>query len=194
MKKVVLTGGIGSGKSTVAKIFESFGVPVFYADQVAKAQYFEPNVILKLSQEVTAPIIIEGKVDLSYLKSHLFTNPILKKQVEAVIHPAVADQYQLFCDRNQSASYTINEMALVFENNRQEDFDYIISVIADEEMRIERVIRRDQMSRQEILDRIALQTSDHIRLSQSSFIIYNNNLTELYGQIEKIHKFLQFSQ
>ncbi|MFY7667033.1 dephospho-CoA kinase [Flavobacterium sp.] len=194
MKKVVLTGGIGSGKSTVAKIFESFGVPVFYADQVAKAQYFEPNVILKLSQEVTAPIIIEGKVDLSYLKSHLFTNPILKKQVEAVIHPAVADQYRLFCDRNQSASYTINEMALVFENNRQEDFDYIISVIADEEMRIERVIRRDQMSRQEILDRIALQTSDHIRLSQSSFIIYNNNLTELYGQIEKIHKFLQFSQ
>lgn len=194
MKKVVLTGGIGSGKSTVAKIFESYGVPVFYADQVAKAQYFDPNIILKLSQEVTAPIIIEGKVDLSYLKNHFFTNPTLKKQVESVIHPAVSNEFRLFCETHNAAPYVINEMALAFENNRQSDFDYIISVIANQETRIERVIRRDQMSRQEILDRIALQTSDNIRLSQSSFIIYNNNLTELYGQIEKIHKFLQFSQ
>lgn len=194
MKKVVLTGGIGSGKSTVAKIFESFGVPVFYADQVAKAQYFDPDIILKLSQEVTAPIIIDGKVDLSYLKKHLFTDPNLKKQVESVIHPAVSNEFRLFCERNNTASYVINEMALVFENHRQSDFDYIISVIADHETRIERVIQRDQLSRQAILDRMALQTSDATRLSQSSFIIYNNNLTELYGQIEKIHKFLQFSQ
>ncbi len=194
MKKVVLTGGIGSGKSTVAKVFEQFGVPVFYADTVAKELYNDPAVIENLASTVQFPIIKNGQVDITYLKSNLFKDANLKKQVESVIHPAVNKAYQDFCATYQSRVYTINEMALLFEKGREADFDYIISVIADEETRINRVCKRDSITRDAVLERIKLQTADDIRLSKSSFIIYNNNFTELYGQIEKIHNFLQFSQ
>ncbi len=194
MKKVVLTGGIGSGKSTAAKVFEQFGVPVFYADAIAKELYNDPEVIQKLATVVQAPIIKNGQVDINYLKSHLFKDTNLKHQVESVIHPAVNKAYQDFCAYYQSKVYTINEMALLFEKKRDNDFDYIISVIADEETRINRVCQRDNITREAVLERIKTQTTDQIRLSKSSFIIYNNNFTELYGQIEKIHNFLQFSQ
>lgn len=194
MKKVVLTGGIGSGKSTVAKVFEQFGVPVFYADTIAKELYNDPAVIENLASTVQAPIIKNGQVDINYLKSHLFKDASLKQQVESVIHPAVNKAYQGFCATYQTRVYTINEMALLFEKGREADFDFIISVIANEETRINRVCKRDGITRDAVLERIKLQTTDATRLSKSSFIIYNNNFTELYGQIEKIHKFLQFSQ
>jgi len=189
MLKVALTGNIGSGKSTVAKVFEILGVPVFNADNEARKLYSRQDVIDKLTKIFTDKILNNtGEVDTKVLASIIFSNEGSLKTVNGIIHPMVLQEFNNWLDKHKDAPYVIHEAAVIFENNLQDNFDRIIVVSADEELRIDRVINRDGSTREKVVERVNNQLSDQYKCKHSDYVIYNNESDFLIPQVLKIHK------
>ena len=186
---VGLTGGIGSGKSLVAEIFSKLGIPVYSADDRAKEVMHNPEVSSKVVEAFGENSYIEGKLNRSYLAEQVFGNKEKLEKLNSIVHPAVRLDHREW-QRNQNAPYTIREAAILFESGAYRDCDKIIAINAPEEIRIERVMKRDGATEDQVRLRMKNQWTDLERAAKSDFIIENDGEKMLMPQIIEIHKAL----
>ncbi|WP_299117907.1 dephospho-CoA kinase [uncultured Winogradskyella sp.] len=185
---VGITGGIGSGKTTISKYFEEFDIPVYHADKEAKALMNRSKIIKrKLVALFGDKAYQENKLNREFLRQQIFKDKALLEQMNSIVHPKVGAHFKRWV-KKQTAPYTLKEVAIIFENNLQAQYDYIITVVADEEERIKRVTKRDNTSRDTVKAIINNQLSDHEKIENSDFVIYNNNLEEAKLQAITIHE------
>ena len=187
MLVVGLTGGIGSGKTTVGKMFKSFGIPVYLADKEAKALMHRSKIIKrKLIALFGESAYKDGKLNRAFLASKIFNDKALLSQMNAVVHPKVASHFKRWL-KKQNAPYIIKEAAIIFENNLEHQYDYIITVIADKDSRIQRVMKRDGVTQKKVESVINNQLSDAEKIRKSDIVITNNDIKTLEKQVKDIH-------
>ncbi len=187
MLRVGLTGGIGSGKSTVARIFEELGVPVFYADQAARV-LLETDPVLreKIIFHFGADTYQNGMPDRKRIAQIVFSDPAKLALLNSFTHPATlaaADEWM----QRQTFPYTIKEAALMFESDAWKQLDAVIGVSAPEELRIRRVMQRDEVTREAVLARISKQMNEEEKMKRCDFILYNDELQPLVPQVLALH-------
>lgn len=187
MTKIIgLTGGIGSGKSTVAGYFQELGVPVYVADTEAKKIMEQSETIQEVQQIFEENVIAEGKLDRKKIAAIVFNNPEKLAQLNKIIHPKVKEDFKDWLEKHQNHSFIIKEVAILFETNSENEFDAIILVTAPEEIRIERVVNRDKVTVSEVKERIKNQLSDEEKISKSHFIIKNISKKETKKQVKEL--------
>ena len=188
MLKVGLTGGIGSGKSTVARIFEVLSIPVYYADEAAKR-------LMNEDEELKAQIVkllgdgaySGGKLDRNYIASVVFNDPVKLEKLNGLVHPAtINDANRWF--RQQTAPYAIKEAALIFESGAHDLLDFVIGVYTPAAIRIERVMQRDHLSHEEILSRMKNQLEEDTKMGLCNFVITNDEKQLVIPQVMAIHE------
>ncbi len=194
MKKVALTGNIGSGKSVVAKIFQVYGISVFNADLEARKLYSD-DVVKDKMVSLFSDVILDSKseIDTKKIASIIFNDKDAMKIVNSIIHPAVLHKYNNWCSKHASELYTIHEAAIIFEHNLQKNFDAVINVSAPADVRIKRVMDRDNVSEDLVKERIENQLSDKIKCDLAQFVIYNDGSKFLVPQVDAIHKMLIYN-
>lgn len=186
--KIGLTGNIGSGKTSVAQVFEVLGVPVFYADVESKKLFIEPEVKKELAKLFGTNIITKSKeVDKRKLASIVFTDEAKLKQLNELLHPLVYKRYLEWID-NQNASYTILEAAILFESGFNKYVHQSICVYTNKESRILRIIKRDNFEKADIEARMKNQWSDQQKNELADFLIDNNENEMIIPQVLKIHQ------
>lgn len=189
MKIVGLTGGIGSGKSTLAKWFRKKGIPVYNADDEAKLlMNNDPELIKKLTLEFGEETYKDGIYNRDYISTLVFNNKEALKKLNSIVHPAVFRHFESWLNSLDSA-FAVKEAAILFESGSWKDCDSIVSVAADEDIRIKRVMERDRLSAEQIQGRIKNQWTDSQRIEKSDFVIYNNHgLDELKLEFDRVYK------
>lgn len=192
MIRVALTGNIGSGKSTVSKIFESLKVPVFIADKEARLLYLEQDVKEEVNLVFGSTVFNEnGEANLKKLADIVFNDKSKLLKINHIIHPRTLAKYKHWLEENKTQQYTIHESAILFENNLQHHFDKIITVFAPFELRLKRVMERDEISREKIIDRIQNQMSDEEKNKLADFVIINDGIQLLIPQVIDINNKLK---
>ncbi|KAF2517980.1 dephospho-CoA kinase [Flavobacterium foetidum] len=195
MTKIIgLTGGIGSGKTTIARYFEELGVPVYIADDGAKKVMNSVSVIEKIKAEFGDSIFEDNVLNRSKLAEIVFNDKDKLAVLNSLVHPAVKEDFEIWRKQHQNYDYVIYEAAILFESGRYKDCDLIITVTAPEEIRIERVIKRDNTTKEQVLSRMKMQWNDEKRISMSNFMINNNNLKIAREEVVKILKILNIKQ
>lgn len=188
MKIVGVTGGIGSGKSTVCKVFETLGIPVFNADDEAKNIYStEPHALHLVKETFGQSVFTNDELDKVKLAKTVFANAELLQRLNGIIHPLVRKRFAEW-QTKQSAPYLIREAAILIESGAHKDCDHIILVSASEETRIQRVIKRSGLSEEEIRKRIANQWTDEQRRPYCDFEIRNEDGVLILPEIYHIHQ------
>jgi len=192
MIKVGLTGGIGSGKSTVAKYFQQMGIPVYYADDQAKIlMKNDKNIRQKIINKFGKNSYCEEKLNTRFLSKMVFNDPKKLKELERIVHPAVRKDFDSWVKKQKSA-YVILENAILKKSKMEKQVDYIIFVQADEQTRIDRVLKRDKTQKQEIKKRILNQENENEIIKKADFLIKNDNNKDLLRKkVEKIHNELK---
>jgi dephospho-CoA kinase len=190
MKRIGITGGLGSGKTTVCKIFESLGIPVYYADDRAKVLMTENK---KLVDEIKKLIgdksyFEDGSLNRQYIASVVFKNKNKLEQLNSLVHPAVAKDGILWQQSQSVVPYTLKEAALLIESGSFQALDYLITVWAPKETRIQRVIKRDNITRHEVEARIDKQIPEFEKLRLAQFVIINDGKKSLVQQVQKLHQ------
>lgn len=192
--KIGITGGIGSGKTTVCKIFETLGIPVYYADDRAKALMVEDKVLVAKIKDLFSEkaYFLDGSLNRKYIADAAFKNPQLLQELNQLVHPAVLRDGEVWHQRQENVPYTIKEAALMYESDSYKQMDKVITVYAPKEIRINRVLLRGQglVSRDDVEARMSKQLSEEIKLQKADFIIYNDGAQALIPQVLKIHKML----
>jgi len=192
MKKIGLTGGIGSGKSTVSKLFEVMGFPVYSADAKSKRLTdTSPYIRAQLTAKFGADLYKNDILNKPMLASLIFGNEENLHFVNSVIHPAVFEDFRLWVEKRRNFPLLIAESAILFESGFSRSVDFKVNVSASLETRINRVEKRDLLSRGEILDRIHNQLPDEERNRLSDHIIYNEKTQALLPQVENLIKMLE---
>ena len=188
MIKLGLTGGIGSGKSTVAKVFQELGIAVYYADIEAKKFLFHDEIKKDLQAAFGASVINrEGEVDKAVLASIVFTDEKQLAKLNALIHPLLENDFVTWSEEKSNEKYIVKEAAILFEAGFDKSVDKILTISAPIEERIERVMKRDQVNRQQVLDRISKQWTDEQREAKSDFVINNADDQMILETILEIH-------
>jgi dephospho-CoA kinase len=183
-----LTGGIGSGKSTVAKIFAQLGIPVLDADATAKAIMNEDrSVKTKLIELFGEDAYKENQLNRPYIAQIVFEDSFKLQQLNAIIHP-ITIQYAKEWASKQSAPYVIKEAALFFESGSSEGVEKIIGVTAPKHIRIQRVMQRDQITREDVIKRMEHQLEDSLKMKLCDWVIQNDDMHLLIPQILAIHQ------
>ncbi|MBK7407651.1 MAG: dephospho-CoA kinase [Saprospirales bacterium] len=190
MLKVGLTGGIGSGKTTVAQLFEVLGIPVYYADDRAKRLMVEDPALIEGIKSLFGPesYQADGALHRAFIARQAFSEPSLLKQLEALVHPAVFADGNRWHEAQSGAPYTLKEAALLFESGGYKELDKVITVSAPLELRIARVIRRDQTTREAVEARIRQQMTDEEKMRLADFVIFNDGAHSLIEQVWSIHQ------
>lgn len=188
MLKVGITGGIGSGKSTVASIFSLLGVPVYHADEAAKRlmksdQHLRNEIIKAFGKES-----YQGtEINRSFLISHVFNDEDKRKMLNALVHPATladaANWMQL-----QAYPYVLKEAAILFETGVNKTLDYVIGVSAPEMLRITRTMRRDHRTEEEVRQMMAGQMNEEEKMKRCDFLIFNDEKQMLIPQVLELHQ------
>ena len=195
MTKVIgLTGGIGSGKTTIANYFASLGVPVYIADDGAKRVMQSALIIVQVKKTFGRDIFDGEVLNRAKLAQIVFNDKEQLAKLNAIVHPAVKQDFELWIKEYKSFDYVIYEAAILFESGRYKECDVIITVTAPEEVRIERVIQRDKATREQVLSRMKMQWNDEKRISKSNFVINNDNLKIAKEEVVKILKILNIKQ
>jgi dephospho-CoA kinase len=188
MLKIGITGGIGSGKSTVAKVFEILGIPVYYADDAAKRLMQEdPELKNQIINLFGGNAFILGKLNRPWISAQIFGNPEKVNALNAVVHPATIRDAHEWMSR-QHTPYTLKEAALIFESGSEKELDYVIGVDAPQELRIQRVIERDNTNREAILQRMNNQLDETEKIKRCDFIIHNDGNQMVIPQVIALHK------
>ncbi len=187
MIKVGITGNIGSGKSTVCRIFKTLGIPVFFADIEARMLYFDTDVIKKVKDAFGEVVFKQGEVDTKALAKIVFSDKEALKKINGIIHPAVMKRYEEWLLQHKDAPYTLHEAAVLFENGLQDIFDKIICITAPEQVRLSRVVKRDGVPPEDVLKRMENQWDDGKKAAMSDYVIVNDGKRFLIPQIMKIH-------
>jgi dephospho-CoA kinase len=195
MTKIIgLTGGIGSGKTTIANYFKEMGVPVYIADDEAKKIMQAKSIIEEIESVFGRTVFDDEVLNRSKLAEIVFNNSDKLNKLNAIIHPAVKKDFEEWVQKNKNYDYVIYETAILFESGRYKDCDIIITVTAPEEVRIERVIKRDNTNKEQVLNRMKMQWKDEERIDKSNFIIMNDNLENARQEVVKILKILNIKQ
>jgi dephospho-CoA kinase len=185
--KIGLTGGIGSGKTTVARIFEVLGVPVYYADDAARRimnedEDLKKNIVKNFGEQSYAG----GKLNREYLASIVFQDKKKLAILNALVHPAtIRNSIQWM--KQQTSPYAIREAALIFESGVQGQLDYVIGVSAPVELRIQRSMQRDRLTRQQVMERMDRQINETIKMRLCDFVIVNDCRTAVIPQVLRLH-------
>jgi dephospho-CoA kinase len=190
MLKVGLTGGIGSGKTTVAQIFEVLSIPVYYADPAARELMntdtdLKKQIILSFGPEVYK----NGELDRAYLGSVVFQDTEKLNLLNSIVHPVTILNSANWM-KNQKTAYAIKEAALIFEAGLEKHLDFVIGVTAPEALRIQRVVERDHITPEKVLDRLRHQMNEKEKISRCDFVIQNDGLQPLLPQVLDIHQSL----
>lgn len=190
MLKIGLTGGIGSGKSTVAKIFEVLGIPVYYADDAAR-RIMNENEDLKarIIQAFGADTYSASGLHRSNLAAKVLNDKAKLEQLNALVHPVTIADSQLWMQR-QTTPYALKEAALIFETGTQRNLDYVIGVSAPASLRLLRATRRDGSSKEKVEAIINRQLDESIKMKLCDFVIVNDEQKALIPQVMEIHKTL----
>jgi dephospho-CoA kinase len=187
MRSIGITGGIGSGKSIVAKIFRTLGVPVLDADALAKKIMLENEAV---KAQILAAFGTESYnnqgLNRSFISNIVFKNPFQLEVLNSIVHPATIEAGKKWASE-QNAPYTIKEAALFFESGSADGMDLIIGVYAPDALRIQRVMHRDQTSREEVLNRMKHQISQTIKMKLCDKVIVNDEQSLLIPQVLKLH-------
>lgn len=187
MLKIGLTGGIGSGKSTVAAIFEVLGVPVYYADEAAKRLMQEDSgLIAGIKKLFGENSYINGTLNKSFISGEVFYNPDKLTKLNSLVHPTTIADAEKWMSR-QYAPYVIKEAAILFESGSQTQLDYVIGVSSPIELRIERVMQRDHISKEQVLSRIQNQMNEEEKMRRCDFVLYNDEKNLIIPQVLEIH-------
>lgn len=186
-----LTGGIGSGKTTLVNYMESLGIPVFIADEEAKKAMQSPHVLEEVKTSFGPAIFENGHLNRQQLASIVFSNPDKLKELNSIIHPEVKRLFAIWLDQHKTVPFVVYEVAILFESGSYQNCDYIITVTAPLEDRITRVMQRDNCSREQVLQRINAQWTDEERAAKSNFVIDNTTAQSAKNEINKILKILK---
>jgi len=188
MLKVGITGGIGSGKSVVAKLFELLGAPVYYADDAAKKLMDEDeNVKTSIENNFSKEAYRNGRLNKKYISDIVFKDSDKLTLLNSIVHPATIKDAEEWIQKQRS-SYIIKEAALLFESGANKKLDYTIGIQAPLELRISRAIKRDSVSRDEILSRMNKQMNEEEKLSLCDFIIINDEQQLVIPQVLELHE------
>lgn len=184
---VGLTGGIGSGKTTIAKMFNDLGAPVYVSDIEAKRVMVTNKELVKAIKVLLGEQAYENnELNKAYISSKIFENKTLLSELNKLVHPVVAEDF-LDWYNNQEAEYVIKESAILFESGSYKNCDIIITVTAPLEERINRVIQRDSITRKQVLHRVMNQLSDDEKIDRSNFIVINKTIEKAKNQVAKIN-------
>ncbi|MEM9849858.1 MAG: dephospho-CoA kinase [Bacteroidota bacterium] len=188
--KIGITGGIGSGKTSVCKIFETLGIPVYYADDRAKQLMSNHEPLIERIKSIfgAASYDATGQLNRPYLAQLVFADPAKLRKLNELVHPAVAKDAEKWHRDQTHAPYTLKEAALLFESGSFRTLDRIICVYAPPEERIRRVMERDQVSEVQVRSRMSKQMSDFEKIQLSDDIITNNGKQALIPQVLSIHR------
>jgi dephospho-CoA kinase len=171
---VGLTGGIGSGKTTVARMFEALGCAVFYSDDVAKNVYFNAEIKEKIIELLGEKAYLsDAEIDKKFIGSQIFFDEFLLQKLNNIIHPAVKIQFEKFKSDNRD-KIIIKESALLFETGINNEMDKIIVVSASDELRIERILKRDGLTREIVLKKVNAQMPQQEKVAKADYVINNN--------------------
>lgn len=187
--KIGITGGIGSGKSYVCAILEKMGYPVYYSDLASKQlTVSHPEIRQGLITLLGEEVFQNNELNRPFLASKLFQDDFVRQQVNAIIHPVVRADFNNWSQK-QTSPVVFNEAAILIETGSYKTLDFLVLVTADQELRIERTMNRDTISREEVLARMSKQWSDEEKMKYADFVIYNDDrplLTQLEKMIEEI--------
>lgn len=189
MKIIGLTGGIGSGKTTISNWFLEKGIPVYNSDiEAKKLMNSNLEVIEKLIDLFGEEVYTNGKLNRSLIASQVFQHKNLLEKLNKIVHPAVFKDFQKWI-KSQEAEMLVKEAAILFESGSYRDCDFIISVVADENIRIKRVMNRDGVTEAQVRSRMDNQWTDKQRIEHSDYIVNNNKgLEELKYQFDEVYK------
>jgi len=188
MLKIGLTGGIGSGKSAVASIFNVLGIPTFDADRQAKMIMESDELLVSsIRKEFGEESYVDGKLNRPYLSAIVFGNPAKLNVLNGLVHPATISAANTWM-HSQNSHYVIKEAALIFEAGSAAGLDYIVGVYAPEHIRIQRVMERDNASREQVLKRMKNQVNEVLKMKLCDFVIVNDEQQLLIPQVLQLHE------
>lgn len=186
-----LTGGIGSGKSTVAKIFQALGAPVFIADDQAKRLLDEDDEVKEqLISLLGNEVLDEGRINRSYMAQRIFGDEQLLAKVNLIVHPAVGKVFRSWYQKHRDKPYVLREAAILFETNGHKDCDKVVVVTAPEELRLNRVIKRSGESEEQVKLRMKRQFPQEYKDKLADFLIFNDGQKMLIPQVKAVHESL----
>lgn len=183
--KIGVTGGIGSGKSLVVEEFKRLGGVIYQADLKAKELVYLPEIRSKIEDAFGAESFSQDHYNTKYISNIVFTNPYKLEKLNAIIHPAVFRDFDRFCMKNPKETI-IYESALMIETRHTHLFDKIILVVSPIELRIERVMRRDKISKGEVLTRISRQWEDEKKIPYADIVIHNIDKEETIKRVQEL--------
>ncbi len=188
--RIGITGGIGSGKTTIARIFEVLGIPVYYADDAAKRIMNEDEQLKSaIMHHFGKETYTDGKLNRQYLGNIVFKDKKQLSILNALVHPATIRNSKAWMQK-QKTSYALREAALIFESGVQGELDYIIGVSAPYELRIQRAMKRDLLSREQVLERMDRQINETIKMRLCDYVIINDEKKPVLPQVLALHKTL----
>jgi len=186
-----LTGGIGSGKSTVASYIASKGIPVYIADEEAKKLMDSKQISTKIQAIFSENVLtLEGKLDRKKIAAIVFNSPEKLSKLNAIVHPEVKKHFANWLKLHKNAPFIIKEVAILFETGGNLSCDKVILVTAPEEIRIQRAMKRDNVDRDSVLRRIQNQLPEEEKISKSDFVVHNIDLQNTFIEIDQILKIL----
>jgi len=189
MVKVGLTGNIGSGKTTVAGIFTTLGIPVYYADEESKKFLDDPVVKNEILKQFGYGILTNNQeINRRSLASIVFTDPYALDILNSILHPRVKVDFRRWADDQANAPYVIQEAAIIFETGSSAEYDYIIHTSCPKEIAIDRVMLRDRIDVNSVLRRMQFQMDDAEKSALASFIIRNDGSELVIPQVLAIHR------
>ena len=192
--RVGITGGMGSGKTTVTRVFEVLGIPTYYADEAAKRLM---NEDASIKEQVMAlfgkQTYLNGQLDRKYLASLVFNDEENLARLNAIVHPATLRDAEEWMQR-QNTPYAIKEAALIFESGAHKQLDHVIGVSAPLPLRILRAMKRDKLSREEVKARMEKQLDEAIKMRLCDFVVINDEQELVIPQVIKIHETLLASR
>lgn len=194
MKRIGITGGIGSGKSFIANIIEKIGYPVYYSDLRSKELTNSHSIIQQgLIDLVGENVYFSGELDKKVLATAIFSNDEIRLKVNQLIHPIVRQDFEDWT-KAQTSDLIFNEAAILFETGAYRNFDATILVYAPEELRLKRVLKRDIITKEEVLARVNYQMSDEEKLKMTPYSVLNDGKSPILIQIETILEEIKFIQ
>jgi dephospho-CoA kinase len=190
MLKVGITGGIGSGKTTVCRFFEVLGIPVFYADEAARALMDEdPDLVAAISSLFGEDIYAGGKLDRLMLSRIVFEEPAKLQSLNALVHPASVSAANRWLER-QTTPYAIKEAAIFFESGSYTGVDIMVGVYAPVDIRIARTMKRSNLTEAEVCARMARQMDDAEKMKRCDYVINNDGVAAVIPQALSLHEML----
>jgi dephospho-CoA kinase len=188
VRKIGVTGGIGSGKTTVCRVFNVLGVPVFSADAEARdVMDIDTGIMLRINTIAGKNLYENGSLDRTELARLIFNNEGLLEKVNALVHPIVFSRFREW-EKKQDAPYVVMEAAILFESGAYKIVDRILTVVAPMEERVNRVIHRSNLTREQVMERMRNQMDDNQRIERSDYVINNSENDMIIPEILRIHE------